>query len=140
MGDVVRVVGKLVDEVVDLVHERRHEGEADRHEEAEREQVGDRRRGAAALEPRRRWSHSTAGLSASARKSEITIQVRTCRAIQITSSTTATEMMMTSSDRTVRSRNRTRRSGITPRSIAQRSDGLGRDGLRFRALAGVAQW
>ena len=50
VGDVVRVVGQLVDEVVDLVHERRHEGEADRHDEAEREQVGDRRRRAAALQ------------------------------------------------------------------------------------------
>jgi hypothetical protein len=49
-------------------------------------------------------------------------------------------MMMPSSDRTVRSRNRTVRSGITSRSIAQRSDGLRVLGLGFPARAGVAQW
>ena len=69
-------------------------------------------------------SHSTAGLRASARKSEMITQLMTCLAIQITSSVTATPMMMASSERTVRSLNRTVRSGITQRSIATGSDGL----------------
>src|SRR5438105_5126361 len=71
----------------------------------------------AAAQPRRetpwRWNHSTAGLSASARKREMSTQVTTWRAIQITSSTTATAMIVARMDRIVRSRKRTRRSAIT---------------------------
>ena len=52
----------------------------------------------AAAAPRRftprRCSHSTAGFSASARKTEIRIQTRMCRAIQITSRTIATAMIV----------------------------------------------
>ena len=52
----------------------------------------------AAAKPRRRipWrmNHSTAGLRASARKTEIRIHVMTCLEIQITSSTTATAMIV----------------------------------------------
>src|SRR5690242_10536117 len=71
-------------------------------------------------------NHSTAGLSASARKSEMRIHVSTCLEIQITSRATATAMMAKRTDRTVRSRNRTRRSWmcswITPPRMARTPD------------------
>ena len=60
-----------------------------------------------------RWKKSTAGFIASARKSEIRIQITTWREIQITSSTTATAMIVPSTVRIVRTGKRTSRSGTT---------------------------
>src|SRR6266700_3295426 len=60
-----------------------------------------------------RWKNSTAGFIASARKSEIRIQVTTCLEIQITSSTMATAMIVPSTVRIVRTGKRTSRSGTT---------------------------
>src|SRR5919202_441966 len=57
------------------------------------------------------WIHATSGSSATARKSAMMIHVITPRAIQITSSTTATARMIKRTRRIVRGRNSTTRSG-----------------------------
>src|SRR6266700_7525877 len=67
-----------------------------------------------------RWKNSTAGFIASARKSEIRIQVTTCLEIQITSSTMATAMIVPSTVRIVRTGKRTSRSGTTRQGLRAR--------------------
>ena len=74
----------------DLVHERRDQQEAEADDDREREEVDDRRGRAAPAEPPRRWSHSTAGFSASARNSETNIHMSTLRETQTIQSTTPT--------------------------------------------------
>ena len=67
-----------------------------------------------------RWNHSTAGFSASARKSAIRIQVRTWRAIQTTSSRIATAIVSPSTARIVVARKRMTRSSTSAQHRAQR--------------------
>ena len=100
--EVLDVARQRVDEVVDLVDQDRHEGRSERGDR----RAGRRRRRSSRRAPRRctpwAWSHSTAGLSASARKTATRIQISTLRATWMTWIRTKAARMIpsTTEDRT----------------------------------------
>src|SRR3954453_15991497 len=92
--------------------------------------------------PRPRWvrraSHSTAGLSASARNSATRIHVITVRATHTTSSAAANATATPSTVRTVRGRRETMRSGTIRRYCSRATATKPADGARARSPSGAA--
>ena len=88
----------------------------------------------------RRWRNETNGSSASARKSAIRIHVITCREIQMTSSSTATAMIVDRMRSRVRVRTSTIRSPIARRIVSRSDDAVaGRERPVARASEGMGR-